>query len=272
MDVQICGCKGIRTCLHCEKIKGIKPKYNIEEFKKSSFIYCTYCNVGHRGWDWNDQDNQHELHPSEGLANTLYVDGIWAQDEFLTEEEESHLLDHINRLPWCKSQSGRRKQDFGPKVNFKKRKIRTDVFEGFPEFVQFLLHRFCNTEGLRDFRPVELCHLQYDPARGSTIDPHLDDTWLWGERLVTVNVGSPTVLTLTQGTTALRIPLKSRSILVLSKEARYQWEHCIFRDDVRGVRIALTFRELAEEFLQGGAGEATGQELLQKARQIIHYS
>lgn len=48
---------------------------------------------------------------------------------------------------------------------------------------------------LRDFKPVELCNLDYSPARGSGIDPHRDDSWLWGERLVTLNLLSHTVLT-----------------------------------------------------------------------------
>lgn len=33
---------------------------------------------------------------------------------------------------------------------------------------------------LEDFRPVEQCNLDYSPERGSAIDPHLDDAWLWG--------------------------------------------------------------------------------------------
>lgn len=50
-------------------------------------------------------------------------------------------------------------------------------------------------EELRGFRPAELCNLDYSPARGSAIDPHMDDDWIWGERLVTLNLLSPTYLT-----------------------------------------------------------------------------
>ena len=35
---------------------------------------------------------------------------------------------------------------------------------------------------------MELCNLWYDPQRGAAIDPHKDDAWLWGERLVTLNL------------------------------------------------------------------------------------
>lgn len=50
-------------------------------------------------------------------------------------------------------------------------------------------------EELRGFMPVELCNLDYSPERGSAIDPHMDDDWIWGERLVTLNLLSPTYLT-----------------------------------------------------------------------------
>ena len=50
---------------------------------------------------------------------------------------------------------------------------------------------------LADFTPVELCNLDYQPERGAHIEAHRDDSWLWGERLVTVNLLSPVLLTFT---------------------------------------------------------------------------
>ena len=49
-----------------------------------------------------------------------------------------------------------------------------------------------NVTSLNDFRCVELCNLCYEPDRGAAIDPHKDDEWLWGERLVTLNLLSDT--------------------------------------------------------------------------------
>ena len=43
---------------------------------------------------------------------------------------------------------------------------------------------------------MEQCSLEYNPARGASIDPHIDDCWIWGERIVTVNLLSDCVLTL----------------------------------------------------------------------------
>jgi len=264
-----CGCKGIRTCIQCERIKGIKPKlYDLQELRKNSYAYCSGCDLAWSGWERVNSCDDHHL-TTACSSSSIRVAGIYVQSEFITENEEEHLLDRINAIPWVESQSGRRKQDFGPKVNFKKRKIRPDCFLGFPSFVRFLLDRFSSVPRLRGFRAVELCHLNYDPERGSTIDPHLDDAWLWGERLVTVNLGSPAVLTLTDGPLAVRVALDPRSLVVLSGDARHRWKHAVFREDVSGTRVAMTFRELSREFQDGGLQEGVGNELLQRAQKDI---
>ena len=40
---------------------------------------------------------------------------------------------------------------------------------------------------VQDFVPVELCNLEYDPARGAAIEPHKDDEW-WASVIVVVVV------------------------------------------------------------------------------------
>lgn len=74
--------------------------------------------------------------------------------------------------------------------------MKIGEFKGFPKFTETMINKFQDFPELSDFNPVELCNLEYTPERGSSIDPHVDDFWLWGERLVTVNLNSSTVLTL----------------------------------------------------------------------------
>ena len=109
-------------------------------------------------------------------------------------------------------------------------------------------------KSLTDFSPVEVCHLEYCPMRGSSIDPHIDDTWLWGERLVTLNLLSSTVLTLSNDACnklIVQVPLPRKSLLVLQGKARSVWKHSILRRDINSLRLALTFRELSAEFSSG---------------------
>ncbi|KAM6969743.1 alpha-ketoglutarate-dependent dioxygenase alkB homolog 4 [Aplochiton taeniatus] len=173
---------------------------------------------------------------------------------------------------WNRSQSGRLKQDFGPKVNFKKRKVRPAGFCGLPAISQSLVLRMCRVPVLAGFQPVEQCNLDYNPQRGSAIDPHLDDSWLWGERLVTLNLLSDTTLTMSldeglddfkQGEevrVAVRLP--RRSLVVVFGEARHKWKHAIHRQDIHARRVCTTFRELSIEFLPGGKQEKVGAQLL----------
>lgn len=163
-------------------------------------------------------------------------------------------------------------QDFGPKVNFKKKKVRIGGFTGLPLLSQQLILRMQQHTSLASFQPVEQCNLDYHPQRGSAIDPHLDDSWLWGERLVTINMLSDTTLTMSleQGLPELglskevqvAVRLPCRSLVVLYHEARHRWKHAIHRQDVHQRRVCSTYRELSAEFLPGGQQAQLGAQLL----------
>lgn len=156
-------------------------------------------------------------------------------------------------------------KDYGPKVNFKRRKIKSDVFTGLPDFSRVLYKRMKSTDILKDFEPVEQCNLEYLPERGSSIDPHFDDFWLWGERLVTLNLGSDTILCMTSSDypdISVHIPLFRNSLIVVYGPARHAWMHGIHRCDITGKRLAITYRELSAEFQAGGKKEQVGQNLL----------
>lgn len=128
-------------------------------------------------------------------------------------------------------------------------------------------------EPLKSFHPVEQCHLEYVPERGSAIDPHFDDRWLWGERLVTLNLLSDSFLHFhyTQENDEairpkVRVPMPRRSLIVVSGDARYRWMHSIPRNAITSRRVAITYRELSEEFREGGKRYELGDMVLGIAR------
>lgn len=167
------------------------------------------------------------------------------------EAEEAGILKEIEAWPWEPSQSGRWKQDFGPRANFKRQLIKVpDTFQGLPRYGHELLKRVVGRNAaLEGFQPVECLLLRYEEERGANHDFHVDDTWLWGERIVGVTLGSPTVFTLYDPAShlAVRVPLPQRSAYLISGSARYEWQHGILAEDIRGVRTAITFRELTRE-------------------------
>jgi alkylated DNA repair protein alkB family protein 4 len=156
-------------------------------------------------------------------------------------------------------------QDFGPKVNFKRKKVKTSTFSGLPPFSKALYKRMQKLDVLDKFIPVEQCHLEYTSERGSAIDPHFDDFWLWGERLVTVNLISDTILYFICDehiNIEVHVPMKRRSLLVVHGEARSKWKHAIHREHINDTRLAVTLRELSKEFSSGGARCEEGKQLL----------
>lgn len=194
-----CGCKGCRTCLICETQFGAdKHKLHLELEKAKGYVYCPYCNKAWKGWEM-DSYKKHPNHEGEPID----YPGVYIKLDFLAEEEEEAFLKQIDEMPWDISQSGRRKQNFGPKTNFKKKKVVPGNFDGFPAFSKFIQERFENVDILKGYETIEQCSLEYDPSKGASIDPHIDDCWIWGERIITVNCLSDSVLTMTtyQGTT-----------------------------------------------------------------------
>lgn len=193
--IRPCGCKGVRTCLQCERdFKIPKPSYYDEFRQLRSWVYCLECERLYSGW--NEQQVQSE-HPFHNAEKGVSFPGVLVQSNFLSKSEGANVLQQLDQLPWDISQSGRRKQNFGPKTNFKKRKLQNGTFRGFPGFTEFIQLRFREqVELLHDFQTIEQCTLEYDPSKGASIDPHIDDCWIWGERVVTVNCQGDAVLTL----------------------------------------------------------------------------
>ncbi|XP_073421740.1 alpha-ketoglutarate-dependent dioxygenase alkB homolog 4 [Dendrobates tinctorius] len=177
-----CGCKGVRSCLVCESTaEGLRQGLE----KTLSFVYNPEEGIG-KGAE-----------RTEAAGWWFPFPGVTLIEEFVTENEELDMVQVMDQDEWRLSQSGRRKQDFGPKVNFKKQKIKVANFNGLPSFSKILWERMKNNSVLKGFLPVEQCNLDYNSDRGSAIDPHFDDSWLWGERLVSLNLLTDTVLTMT---------------------------------------------------------------------------
>uniref|UniRef100_A0A1B6IHI2 Uncharacterized protein n=1 Tax=Homalodisca liturata TaxID=320908 RepID=A0A1B6IHI2_9HEMI len=275
-----CGCKGIRTCLKCEEHYSIgKPQLTLSQFQ-NCYSYCPHCNIAVHGTSLD--------HPNH-TADSIPFPGVYIKLEFISREEESSLIQDLDSIPWDLSQSGRRKQNFGPKCNFKKRRLQLGDFNGFPETTRFVQERFSSIDILKGYQTIEQCSLEYDSKNGASIDPHIDDCWIWGERIVTVNLLSDSVLTLVPyrgeskrynldlapaeyrsasvpDDVAVRVPMPRRSLLVLYGEARYAWEHMVLREDIVQRRVCLAYREFTPPYLPGGTEESKSEQVFEKAK------
>lgn len=175
-------------------------------------------------------------------------------------------------------------------------KINGKGFSGFPKFSEFAQRKMRRVPLLSDFQTIEQCAIEYRPETGACIDPHIDDCWVWGERVISLSLISDSVLTMTKYRGGrekynlqfhydhnpnltessdrewpiVRIPMPSRSLLVLYGPARYEWEHSILRSDVTDRRICLAYREFTKEYLPGGTlYEDIGREICDKANNFV---
>lgn len=288
-----CGCKGHRTCLQCEIAYNLP---NLEEDLKKSplpkLVYCPYCNLCYPGDSINDYKN----HPNH-QGTPVPFNGIYVQENFLAEGEHDVLMQGIDSMPWELSQSGRRKQNFGPKCNFKGRRLRLGDFKGFPLFSKFVQDKFKEVPIMQGFQTIEQCSLDYNPDRGSSIEPHIDDCWVWGERVVTVNLLSDSVLVLTPNQhpdrynldlvktyppvvgnpsdrteildAAVLVPMPRKSLLVMYGSARYDYEHRVLREDISERRVCLAYREFTPIYLEGGEKCEEGRVVTEKAKEFF---
>lgn len=183
---------GIRTCLLCEETA--KNLHQSTETALVEFRYCWKC--GDKAYLESAFEAHFLEHQSLSRATinndesttVLSIDGVFLQEEVLSLEEEGYLISSIDSFDWSDSQSGRRKQDFGPKINFKKKKVNFTSFSGLPQLDMKLLEKI-KRERLRDdancfkfsivennsnvlekdmsasilcnFKTVEVCHLEY---------------------------------------------------------------------------------------------------------------
>ncbi|GJQ70691.1 putative NDK protein [Trypoxylus dichotomus] len=176
-----------------------------------------------------------------------------ANEEHCEHNGNSISFPGIDGIPWELSQSGRRKQNFGPKCNFNKRKIQVGDFKGFPAFSKFVQDKFSSVEILKDFQTIEQCSLEYDPSRdeNGTFCQTNNYTLQHAEQKL-----CPIV----------RIPMPRRSLLVMFGKARYEWEHQILREDIVEKRICLAYREFTPLFLEGGNYHELGKPILNIAK------
>jgi len=175
-----CGCKSFRSCRVCEAALGLPEAADPGELDNRQV------------WRY-DLDKGRCVNKG---GEEREFPGILVLRDFITLEEEAGLVAGLDGLPWDSSQSGRRKQNFGPRANFKKRKAKVGGFRGFPAVSRLVQERFGGVAVLEDYRAVEQCSIEYRPETGASIEPHIDDCWIWGERIVQLNTLSSTLLTL----------------------------------------------------------------------------
>ena len=180
------------------------------------------------------------------------VPGLRYVPDYLDPAEQDRLLRAVDSQPWS-TELRRRVQHHGYRYDYRRKNVdRDQVLGPLPDWSTTLADRLL-CDGHTSGPPNQLIVNEYLPGQG--IAPHVDSVTAFGDRIVSVSLGSACVLTLRHDSAEVSILLAPGSVLALSGEARYRWTHGIAarRTDLvagrriaRDRRVSLTFRTVVE--------------------------
>lgn len=181
------------------------------------------------------------------FSNEIAVDGLQYIPDFITEEEETTLINLIDNQIWLNDLK-RRVQHYGWKYDYQARKISEDLRIGkLPDWLEIYSQKLKN---IFEATPSQVIINEYKPSQG--ISPHIDIP-AFGETIASLSLGSSCMMEFSQASQKEMLWLEPRSLIVLKGDARYKWKHSIparKNDKHRGIlvkrsrRISLTFRTI----------------------------
>jgi len=178
------------------------------------------------------------------------IPGLRYLPDFLDADTEATLIATIDQQPWLHDLK-RRVQHYGWRYDYKARGITQDLRIGaIPDWLAGLCEAL-SAEGIFSHTPDQVIINEYQPGQG--ISTHVDCVPCFGDTIASLSLGSACVMDFTHATTREKQShlLEARSLLVLSGDARYHWQHAIpaRKSDKwhgqtipRPRRISLTFR------------------------------
>jgi alkylated DNA repair protein alkB family protein 8 len=209
---------------------------------------------------------EHDLAASAAVS----VAGLRVLEGFVSEAEEAALLAEVDARPWAEGALRRRVQHYGFAFDYATRRVeearRPAPLPAFAQALAARLARVLDDEGAPrgaespPFEADQVTVNEYLPQQG--IGAHIDTHSAFVGPVVSLSLGSDVVMQLRRPDRSARksVLLRRRSLLVLSGEARYAWEHGIATRSVdlvdgrlvrRARRVSLTLRRVRDERVHG---------------------
>ena len=187
------------------------------------------------------------------LDKAQKIIGLRLYFDFITKEDENLLIEKIDNSPWLKDLS-RRVQHYGYKYDYKARKIDRSFYLGdLPDWLNQIAVRLYN-DRLLGYMPNQAIINEYECGQG--IAPHIDCEPCFGDTIVSLSLGATCIMNFEKQPHAkdkVELLVEPRSLIVMTKESRYDWYHGIPQrknDKFNGVsikrqrRISITFRKV----------------------------
>lgn len=171
---------------------------------------------------------------------------------YITENEHDELLEVIDRQTWMETLK-RRVQHYGYKYDYKKRCLDSSMYLGnLPNWILSIGKRLHEDRFIEEV-PEQVIINEYIPGQG--IADHVDCPPCFDKTIISLSLSSTCVMNFTNLKTSEKIPLLlyPRSLIVLQKDARYEWKHGIAprktdkyegKEFIRKRRVSMTFRKI----------------------------
>ncbi|CAE7390118.1 ALKBH8 [Symbiodinium sp. CCMP2592] len=193
-----------------------------------------------------------------------FIPGLIYLPDFLTIEEEQGILASVDAAGWDGDNKSRRTQQYGYGFHWRNRhtnalaKLDPPRSE-MPACSQAVLNRLV-CEGHLESPDFDQCIVN-DYTGGQGIKAHRDREF-FGEAVVGFSLRSPTIMDFRclRSGEVRAVLLEPRSVLVLTADARWSWQHAItpaptllWRGSTlpRGHRTSLTFRSISDRSVIG---------------------
>jgi len=170
------------------------------------------------------------------------IEGLSYIPDFVADEEQGGFIENIDHALWLNDLK-RRVQHYGYKYDYKARAVTADSYLGsLPDWLMPITQKL-------PFEPDQAIVNEYLPGQG--ISAHVDCVPCFSDTIASLSLGSGVIMQFTNGQEKHDLYLESRSLIILSGPARYEWTHAIpaRKSDVvdgfkieRGRRVSLTFR------------------------------
>jgi len=186
------------------------------------------------------------------IAPTIAIPGLSYIPGYISPQQEDELIRIIDAQPWT-AELKRRVQHYGYRYDYKARSVASESYLGLlPEWVS----PYCDRLRVEEFFPQlpdQVIINEYEPGQG--IAPHIDCVPCFTDTIASLSLGSACVMEFAHIETRQKIPvlLEPRSLVILSGDARYRWQHGIPHRKTdrhhgtifpRGRRLSLTLRKV----------------------------
>lgn len=211
-------------------------------FDTSLFRQCLLTDAGEVPSP-KEEIGPYEIERFSAIPGLLYVSQI------ISQKEEQEIISMIDRLPWLDDLK-RRTQHYGWKYDYRAKKIDESMKLGhLPQWASALSQRIFKS-GLIPNLPDQVIVNEY--IKSQIISKHIDCVTCFDDGIAMISLLEPweMIFTNKKDKKKFAITLAPRSVLILTKEARYDWAHEIPKRSkepsghVRERRVSITFRKV----------------------------